>query len=211
MMKVRNLLAVLAAVMLLVMAVPLVSAQEDTTENEENVVVVTLADFSINVPESIPSGNVIFEISNEGNVEHSFRIEGPVEAELDTPLLPGETQQLEVNLEPGDYRIYSPLNDDATQGMDMQVTIAEMAPDVSVEADDTTGEVAAEQPEAAAEQATEAETTTGQETTQAEEPAALPQTGAVKFPLTETLLIGSGFALVIVGLGLAFGLRRHNK
>lgn len=214
MVRLQKFLSVMVAVVLLLMAVPLAFAQEDV--GDENVLVVTLSDFNINLPESIPSGNVVFEITNDGDVEHGFTIEGNgVEEGLEANLQPGETQQLEVNLEPGDYRIYSPAGDDATQGMDLQVTVAEAEVDETVievtaeEATEQVEEPAAEVSEEQAENAVESETTAEEETS-ADTPAALPQTGAVNFPWTETVLIGGGLVLVAIGLGLVLGLRRHS-
>ena len=215
MVRLQKFLSIMVAVVLLLMAVPLAFAQEDT--GDDNVIVVTLSDFNINLPESIPAGSVVFEVTNEGDVEHGFAIEGNgVEEALEANLQPGETQQLEVNLEPGDYRIYSPAGDDAAQGMDLQVTIAEAEVDETVTdvtaEEDTTEQVedtAAEPAEGQAETAVEAETTAEEETS-AETPAALPQTGSVHFPWTETVVIGGGLVLVALGLALILGLRRHS-
>lgn len=216
MVRLQKFLSILVAVVLLLVVVPLAFAQEDTGNNKD-VVAVTLSDFNINISDSIPSGNVNFEITNDGDSEHGFTIEGNgIEEGLKANLQPGETQQVEVNLEPGDYRIYSPVGDDATQGMDLQVTAVEAAAgetatDVTAEdttvnqPENTTAEPAAGQAETAAESET-----TAQGETSANAPAALPQTGAVSFPWTETVLVGGGLALIAIGLGLVLGFRRHS-
>jgi plastocyanin len=98
---------------------------ETTPDDDEvNEVEVTLRDGEIDMDEELEAGPTVFEITNDGSLEHSFRIEGQgVMEELEQPLQPGETQMLEVNLQPGEYEVICPVNDHAAQGMRLQVTV----------------------------------------------------------------------------------------
>ena len=88
-------------------------------------VAVTLTEFRIDMPSSIPAGPTRFEITNSGKVEHNFEIEGPgIEQKLETNLKAGQSGTLEVDLKPGTYQVYCPVRDHATKrGMTMQLTV----------------------------------------------------------------------------------------
>lgn len=201
MFKSHKFFGLVMVVFLLLAAVPLALAQENT---ENNIIEVILSDFNISMPSSLSAGTVAFEVTNDGDVEHNFKIEGQgIEESFETNLQPGESGMLEVNLEPGTYQVYSPANDDVNQGMTLELTVME------AEGDDTMTDAGAEEtaegqaPETAGE-AAEAETPAP------ETPAALPQTGELNFPWTETLLVGAGIVFVIGGLGLALIVRRKS-
>lgn len=201
MFKFHKFFGLVMVLFLLLAAAPLALAQENT---DNNVIEVTLGDFNISMPSSLPAGTVAFEVTNDGNVEHNFKIEGQgIEESLETNLQPGESGMLEVNLDPGTYQVYSPANDDVNQGMTLEVTVME------AEGNDT-------MTDAGAEQATEGQTeetaagATEAETSAPETPTTLPQTGELIFPWTETLLVGAGIVFVIGGLGLAWIVRRKS-
>ena len=55
---------------------------------------VSLTEFAITMPATLPAGEVTFAITNDGTFTHNFEIENEdlgVEEELETPLEPGET------------------------------------------------------------------------------------------------------------------------
>ena len=86
---------------------------------------VSLAEFAISMPSSLPAGRVTFAITNDGTITHSFEIEGNgVEKSLKNPLEPGQTDMLSVNLDPGTYTVYCPIDDHRGQGMELEVTVA---------------------------------------------------------------------------------------
>jgi uncharacterized cupredoxin-like copper-binding protein len=86
---------------------------------------VSLAEFAISMPTSLPAGRVTFAITNDGTMPHSFEIEGNgVEKALKNPLEPGQTDMLSVNLDPGTYTVYCPVDDHRGQGMELEVTVA---------------------------------------------------------------------------------------
>jgi uncharacterized cupredoxin-like copper-binding protein len=86
---------------------------------------VSLVEFAISMPETLPAGQVTFAVTNDGSVTHSFEIENEsMEAELETELAPGETGLLTVDLAPGTYEVYCPVGNHAEQGMELEVTVA---------------------------------------------------------------------------------------
>jgi len=85
---------------------------------------VSLVDGAINMPATIPAGPVTFEVSNDGTMEHSFEIEGPGVFEgLVGNLMPGEIRNLQVDLAPGEYFAYCPVDDHRAQGMEVPLTV----------------------------------------------------------------------------------------
>ncbi|HUO85954.1 MAG TPA: cupredoxin domain-containing protein, partial [Thermoanaerobaculia bacterium] len=73
---------------------------------------------TIEMPASLPPGETTFTVTNTGEHEHNFEIEGNgIERELETNLQPGETGELTVTLEPGTYTVYCPVADHREEGM----------------------------------------------------------------------------------------------
>ncbi|HEX2162702.1 MAG TPA: cupredoxin domain-containing protein [Thermoanaerobaculia bacterium] len=73
---------------------------------------------TIEMPGSLPAGETTFLVSNTGDHEHSFEIEGMgLEEELEPTLQPGESGELTVTLEPGSYTVYCPVGDHRDEGM----------------------------------------------------------------------------------------------
>ena len=86
---------------------------------------VSLTEFVVGMPTSLPAGEVTFAISNDGTITHSFEIEGgSLEEELETPLEPGQSATLTVTLEPGTYVVYCPVGNHRDQGMEIEVSAA---------------------------------------------------------------------------------------
>ncbi len=197
MLKFLKFLTLAGVLLVLLMVVPLVLAQE------ANEVEVTLIDGQINMVDSLPAGPTTFMITNEGTKEHSFEIEGNgIEEVLEPNLQPGESGTLEVDLLPGTYEVYCPVGDHKAEGMTMQLTVTEAGA-----AETTTGETAA-QPTAQAAEETTAETAAQPtaEAPQAEQPATLPATGGELIPwFSIVLIVVGGLALIgaLVGLAMA--------
>ena len=88
---------------------------------------VSLTEFVITMPATLTAGEVTFAITNDGATTHSFEIENDelgIEEELETPLGPGETGMLTLDLAPGTYEIYCPIGNHRGQGMELDVTVA---------------------------------------------------------------------------------------
>lgn len=72
----------------------------------------------IDMPSSLPAGETTFLVTNTGDDEHSFEIEGNgIEEELEDSLQAGESGELTVDLEPGTYTVYCPVGDHESEGM----------------------------------------------------------------------------------------------
>lgn len=95
------------------------------TRSSPAAVEVTLTEFEIEAPRSLPAGPATFRVTNEGSMAHSLLIRGQgLRAQLDNDLEPGQTRTLRVELEPGTYEVLCPLEDHADRGMrfDLRVT-----------------------------------------------------------------------------------------
>jgi uncharacterized cupredoxin-like copper-binding protein len=92
----------------------------------ENVVEVELVSFEIHMPETLQAGTITFDVvNNSEDDEHSIKIEGQgIEEELESHLQPGEEGTLTVDLAPGTYRVYCPVEDHADEhGMEIEITV----------------------------------------------------------------------------------------
>jgi uncharacterized cupredoxin-like copper-binding protein len=96
-----------------------VPAQTTTTE-------VVLTEYQIEMPTSLSVGSQAFSVTNNGTVEHNFEVEGQgIEERFETNLSPGESQTLQLDLEPGTYEVYCPLDNHRDQGMEIQLTVTQ--------------------------------------------------------------------------------------
>ncbi len=70
-------------------------------------------------------GTYLFRASNSGEGEHAIEIEGEGIEEETEDIQPGESTLLEVNLDPGTYKLYCPVGDHEERGMVGTVTVEE--------------------------------------------------------------------------------------
>ena len=71
------------------------------------------------------AGTYTFRAVNRGNTEHALEIESEdVEEETET-IEPGESAELTVKLEAGEYELYCPVGDHKERGMDGAVSVVE--------------------------------------------------------------------------------------
>ncbi len=103
---------------------------EETPDAEEDPepegVRVTLDEFTIRLSSSIPAGETTFVITNSGSVNHSFVVVGAeAEAALDSPVAPGETAELTVDLPAGTYQILCPVANHDTLGMTRELVVTD--------------------------------------------------------------------------------------
>jgi uncharacterized cupredoxin-like copper-binding protein/streptogramin lyase len=100
-------------------ATPAVSAMGET-------VAVSLMEFAIDMPTELPAGPTTFEITNDGTIEHNFEVEGQgIEEALPENLAPGASGTLTVDLEPGTYEVYCPVDNHKGEGMRVELTVTE--------------------------------------------------------------------------------------
>ena len=112
------------------------SSTASSTETQAlatELVEVSLSQWNIDMPSTLSladtgrnPGQFIFEVTNDGTVEHNFEIEGQgVEQAFETNLQPGETRTMTVTLQPGTYHVYCPIGNHAEMGMELQLTVTE--------------------------------------------------------------------------------------
>jgi hypothetical protein len=75
------------------------------------------------MPDEVPAGGVLIEVSNAGTAEHGFAIEG-VEGSIDSLPVDG-LEELQVELEPGTYTAFSPVEGDRDAGIERTFTVVE--------------------------------------------------------------------------------------
>lgn len=98
-------------------------------ERVADTVSVTLTEFEIDMPTNLAAGPTVFEVTNEGTVEHNFEVEGAgLEESFITNLQPGDTRTLRVDLEAGNYRVYCPVEDHDDQGMTTDLMVDSQQP-----------------------------------------------------------------------------------
>ncbi|HEY0787589.1 MAG TPA: hypothetical protein VGE86_03035, partial [Thermoanaerobaculia bacterium] len=74
---------------------------------------VSITDRGIEVKGSPVPGATQFQVTNNGTQEHSFAIEGPGgKAQLPAALKPQEVGTVTLDVTPGTYRLYCPMEPD---------------------------------------------------------------------------------------------------
>lgn len=79
----------------------------------EEPIAVSITDSGIEVTGSPVPGATRFQVTNNGTQQHSLVIEGPGgKAQLSAPLAPLEVGTVTLNVAPGTYRLYCPMEPD---------------------------------------------------------------------------------------------------
>ena len=85
---------------------------------------VQLIEYEIRMPDTIPAGPQTFHIANGGHYNHNFAIEGNgVSQKLANDLTRGDTADMNVNLKPGTYTVYCPVDKHRARGMQRTITV----------------------------------------------------------------------------------------
>jgi plastocyanin len=116
------LLAALALTLL-----PACGGEEETGDDAASgggAVDVSLTDFAIE-PAAITAdpGSYTFRVTNDGAALHALEIEGPSGEVETTELAAGESAELNVDLEDGEYEMYCPVGDHRDRGMEGTITV----------------------------------------------------------------------------------------
>jgi uncharacterized cupredoxin-like copper-binding protein len=75
---------------------------------------------------TVKSGQVTFNEKNDGQVTHSLEIEDVTpghDQELEGDVSPGQSGTLTVNLKPGKYEFYCPIDNHKEMGMEGEITV----------------------------------------------------------------------------------------
>lgn len=92
----------------------------------EEPIAVSITDSAIEVKGSPLPGATRFQVTNNGTQQHTLVIEGNgAKAQLEAALAPLEIRTLTVDLQPGTYRLYCPMEADR---LSTQLTVAAPAP-----------------------------------------------------------------------------------
>jgi len=118
-----------AAVLFCGLTPPAVRPAEPESGKAAATVEVTLSEYAVGMPHTLPAGPTTFLIHNEGKKTHSFKIEGPgIDEILKKPVPPAATDQLQVTLQPGEYKIYCPIGSHEAKGMTMKLAVTAAPP-----------------------------------------------------------------------------------
>ncbi|HSD23420.1 MAG TPA: cupredoxin domain-containing protein [Solirubrobacterales bacterium] len=86
----------------------------------------TAVDYKFNPSDkTVKSGNVSFNLKNDGQTAHSLEIEdvNGQDKELEGEVSPGQSGTLAVNLPPGKYEFYCPVDGHRQMGMEGEITV----------------------------------------------------------------------------------------
>ncbi|HEX5821531.1 MAG TPA: cupredoxin domain-containing protein [Solirubrobacterales bacterium] len=87
----------------------------------------TATDFKFDPSDpTVKSGNVTFDMKNDGQVTHSLEIEDVTpghDQELEGDVSPGSSGKLTANLKPGKYEYYCPIGNHKEMGMEGEITV----------------------------------------------------------------------------------------
>ncbi len=85
---------------------------------------VKLTEFHIDMPISVSAGATTFKVTNKGKETHGFEIEGNgIEKEIEPKLAKGSSGSLQVDLKPGTYKVYCPVDGHKMKGMRLERTV----------------------------------------------------------------------------------------
>jgi uncharacterized cupredoxin-like copper-binding protein len=86
----------------------------------------TAVDYKFNPSDpSVKSGNVTFNLKNDGQTAHSLEIEdvNGQDKEIEGDVSPGQSGTLAVDLKPGKYEFYCPVPGHKELGMEGEITV----------------------------------------------------------------------------------------
>jgi uncharacterized cupredoxin-like copper-binding protein len=86
----------------------------------------TATDFKFDPSDpTVKSGEVTFNLKNDGQVTHSLEIEdvNGKDVELEGDVSPGSSGTLKANLAPGTYEFYCPVDNHKEMGMTGEITV----------------------------------------------------------------------------------------
>ncbi len=90
---------------------------------------VSLREFRIEMRVQLRDGVKVFVVSNDGQAEHNFVIEGQgIREEFEENLAPGETRTLQMAVQPGTYTVYCPVGNHRGEGMELSLQVLDTGP-----------------------------------------------------------------------------------
>jgi len=106
---------------------PVVPSPTDLPKNTPTAtawIPVQLTEYQIQMPGVIPSGPQTLRITSGGKENHNFAIEGNgVAQKLANDVTRGDVAEMSVNLKPGTYTVYCPVDKHRAKGMQRTITV----------------------------------------------------------------------------------------
>ena len=85
---------------------------------------VQLMEYEIQMPDTLPAGRTTFQIVNSGKLNHNFAVEGNgIASKLTSDVMRGDTAQITIDLKPGTYTVYCPIDGHRGRGMQRTITV----------------------------------------------------------------------------------------
>lgn len=85
---------------------------------------VQLIEYEIRMPDTLAAGPQTFHVANAGKQNHNFAIEGNnVSTKLSSDLTRGGTNEVTIDLKPGTYTVYCPVDKHRGRGMQRTITV----------------------------------------------------------------------------------------
>jgi len=82
-------------------------------------------DFTIEISTmELTAGTYTFVATNSGQTTHALEIEGQGLEEETADLAPGDSAELTITLEPGEYELYCPVDGHKDRGMELDITVS---------------------------------------------------------------------------------------
>ena len=95
-----------------------------TTGGAEPTTNVELSEYAIHIPPTLTAGPQRFRIVNTGKENHNFVITGNgVSAQLPDDLARGDATEIAIDLKPGTYAVFCPVDGHRGKGMETTVTV----------------------------------------------------------------------------------------
>src|SRR5207253_735725 len=85
---------------------------------------VQLTEYEIGMPDTLAAGHLTFHVSNAGKLNHNFAIErNGVSTKLASDLTRGDWAPLTIDLKPGTYTVYCPIDKHRARGLERTITV----------------------------------------------------------------------------------------
>jgi plastocyanin len=85
---------------------------------------VELTEYAIHMPQTLSAGPQHFKITNSGKQNHNFVVMGTgVSAQLPDDLTRGDSADITVDLKPGTYTVFCPVDGHRSKGMETTITV----------------------------------------------------------------------------------------
>ena len=85
---------------------------------------VHLSEYMVKMPSTLPPGPTTFALHNDGAKSHAFKLEGPgIEGTQSAILAPHKSGELQVTLQPGEYKVYCPIGSHSIKGMNLKLMV----------------------------------------------------------------------------------------